>query len=77
MLLCIIGAFSFFTWINSCNNSSNTKALRKIESRLDSLATPAQVKQINEQTSYKFLIYENDLDNKRTSLSEIENKLSK
>ena len=74
-------AISLITFFNTCGSSTSVS---KVNKRIDSLyqivnrlPTQNDVKRITEQTSYKFLIYETDLDHKKTSLSDIENKLDK
>jgi len=73
--------------LGQCNNSrrdnSQSKKIAQLESKIDSLTVELKskpsLKEIDESSVhnfYDFLIYEDDLDKGKTSLSEIKNKAS-
>lgn len=51
------------------------KDIRTITAKIDSLPSEAQIQKRMNETMFNFLIYENDFDSKKTSLSEIRSKL--
>jgi hypothetical protein len=51
------------------------KDIKQIAGKVDSLPTSDQVKQTVNESMFNFLIYENDFDSKKTSLSEIKSKI--
>lgn len=57
------------------NQDKIKKDISKISSRLDSLPTQKDVQHTMNQVMFDFLIYEDDFDHKKTSLSEIKNKI--
>jgi hypothetical protein len=73
-----IGLF-LLLFIKQCNVSSDQdkiqKDLKKITSRIDSIPSEAQIQKRLNETMFNFLIYEDDFDRKKISLSEIRSKL--
>ena len=75
-----------FCFFQTCGSKGkiidNKKEVQKLQTQVDSLtkviAIKPSVEQVQyemEQTMYKFLIYEEDLDKGRVSLSEIKNRI--
>jgi hypothetical protein len=52
------------------------KDIKAITGKVDSLPTSDEIKKTMNETMFDFLIYENDFDSKKTSLSEIKSKLN-
>lgn len=86
VILYIILFLSLTCFFQTCGSkgkiTDNKKKIESVEKRLDSLTKVISVKpsveQVNyemTQTMYKFLIYEEDLDKGRISLSEIKNRI--
>ena len=86
--LCIfaITFFSLMCFFQTCGSKGkirdNKKEIEVLETKVDSLInvvdSKPSAKEIQyemEQTMYKYLIYEDDLDKGKTSLSEIKNKI--
>jgi hypothetical protein len=86
--ICIYSSvfFSLLSFLQTCGSkgkvTDNKKKIEVLESKVDSLIniTVAQpnstsIKNQMEQTMYKFLIYEDDLDKGKTSLSDIKSKI--
>jgi len=85
----VIPSIAFFTllcFFQTCGSkgkiTDNKKEIQLLQSKVDSLqslivAKPSreEVTYEMEQTMYKFLIYEEDLDKGRVSLSEIKNRI--
>ena len=85
----VIPAIAFFTllcFFQTCGSKGkirdNKKQIDVLETKVDSLIkiTDAQpdaslIKYEMEQAMYKFLIYEDDLDKGKTSLSDIKSKI--
>ena len=85
---CIFGItfFSLMCFFQTCGSkgkvTDNKKKIEVLETKVDSLIkiTDAQpdatlIKYEMEQAMYKFLIYEDDLDKGKTSLSDIKSKI--
>jgi hypothetical protein len=85
----VVPAIAFFTllcFFQTCGSKGkvkdNKKAIESLQTQVDSLTkvldskpSNEDVNYIMEQTMYKFLIYEEDLDKGRVSLSEIKNRI--
>ena len=85
----VVPAIAFFTllcFLQTCGTKGkikdNKKAIESLNTQVDSLTkvldskpSNEDVNYIMEQTMYKFLIYEEDLDKGRVSLSEIKNRI--
>ncbi len=85
----VVPSIAFFTllcFLQTCGSKGkikdNKKAIETLQTQVDSLTkvldskpSNEDVNYIMEQTMYKFLIYEEDLDKGRVSLSEIKNRI--
>lgn len=69
----------FLLFLKQCSVTSDQdkmqKDIRKMVSKIDSLPNQAQIQKAMNQTMFNFLIYEDDFDHKKTSLSEIKTKI--
>jgi len=87
-LIYVVGTLCFLCFLNTCGTrgkiTDNKKEIEALNIKIDSLTkVVANQKDFNEdvieykmeQTMYKFLIYEEDLDKGRISLSEIKNRI--
>lgn len=76
---------AIITLLKQCSTRNDIdrmeKNLRSLEEKTDSIqkntVTREQVKYEMDQTMFNFLIYEDDFDKGRTSLSDIKNKINK
>jgi hypothetical protein len=82
----ILLIFCVLFFIQQCSTSRKSekayKQAKLTQESLDSLlkngpVNAEQVKHISQQTMFEFLIYEEDVDKGRTSLSDIKNKIEK
>jgi CII-binding regulator of phage lambda lysogenization HflD len=75
----IVLILSVLTLFKSCGDSREVAKLRKeletTNQKMEKYATKEQVEIISSKTMFDFLLYEDDLDKKKTSLSDIKNKL--
>lgn len=80
----IVLGFLFVLFVQQCSISRKSEKAYKqskvAAETVDSLVkagpvTASQVKYISQQTMFEFLIYEEDVDKGRTSLSDIKNKI--
>jgi hypothetical protein len=80
----IVLGFLFILFVQQCSVSRKAdKAYKQAKAStetVDSLVkmgpvTAGQVKHISQQTMFEFLIYEEDVDKGKTSLSDIKNKI--
>lgn len=80
----IVLGFLFILFVQQCNVSRKAdnayKQAKLSTATVDSLVkvgpvTAEQVKHISQQTMFEFLIYEEDVDKGKTSLSDIKNKI--
>lgn len=80
----IVVGFLFILFVQQCSVSRKAdkayKQAKVAADVTDSLVkagpvTAAEVKHISQQTMFEFLIYEEDVDKGRTSLSDIKNKI--
>jgi hypothetical protein len=79
ILISAVLFFSLISFFRGCSTSSKLDSLEKknkiLTSKIDSSVTEKQLNKSLEMTMYKFLIFEEDIDKKRMSLSEIQLKL--
>ena len=85
----VIPAIAFFTllcFFQTCGSKGdirdNKKAIESLQTKVDSLTTvldgkpdAKEVEYRMEQVMYRYLIYEDDLDKGKISLSEIKNRI--
>lgn len=78
-----------FTLLNTCGNRGANKENMKLRkeltatnaeidslySLLDQKASKADIQRISNKTMFEFLLYEDDLDRKKTSLSDIRTRI--
>jgi hypothetical protein len=73
LIIAVLGLFK------SCGDGREIAKLRKelenTNSKMDKYATKAEVEIISNKTMFDFLIYEDDIDKKKASLSDIKNKI--
>jgi archaellum component FlaC len=74
--------FCLLTLINTCSvrsaNSENRKLRKELEqtnNKIDSLASREEIQMISNKVMFDFLLYEDDIDNKKASLSDIRTKI--
>jgi hypothetical protein len=83
VILLIFGVLFFIQQCSTSRKSEKAyKQAKLTQETLDSLlkngpVNAEQVKHISQQTMFEFLIYEEDVDKGRTSLSDIKNKIEK
>lgn len=84
-------AFLFFVFVQGCQQSSKNKQMLKMQVRVDSLVSelkrrpvPMTDQQVRDavrdgsmESMYKYLIYEQDLDKGKTSLSQIRSDIDR
>ena len=67
------------TFVKGCSDSKEITKLRKelevVNTRMEKFATKEEVEIISNKTMFNFLIYEEDIDLKKASLSDIKNKV--
>lgn len=82
----IVLVFCVLFFVQQCSTSRKSekayKQAKLAQESVDSLIkvgplTKAEAKYISEQTMFEFLIYEEDVDKGKTSLSDIKNKIDK
>lgn len=75
----IVLILAILTLFKSCGDSREVSKLRKelelTNQKMEKFATKEEVEIISSKTMFDFLLYEDDLDKKKTSLSDIKNKL--
>lgn len=75
----IVLIVAILTLFKSCGDSREVSKLRKelelTNQKMEKFATKEEVEIISSKTMFDFLLYEDDLDKKKTSLSDIKNKL--
>jgi hypothetical protein len=57
------------------DNKALEKRMEKLETRVEENATAKEVRDEMERTMFNYLIYEDDLDKGKSSLSDIKNKI--
>lgn len=88
-LVVLIGVILLFV-INTCSSNGKISSLKKdvvslqnsvliklerMDAKIDLLPDQKKIEKFNNKLMYDFLIYEDDLDNRRTSLSTIKEKI--
>lgn len=75
----IVLIIALLTLFKSCGDSRELTKLKKelemTNSKLEKFATKEQVEIITNKTMFDFLLYEDDIDKKKASLSDIKNKI--
>lgn len=75
----IVLILAILTLFKSCGDSREIVKLRKelelTNQKMGQFATKEQIEIISTKTMFDFLLYEDDLDKKNTSLSDIKNKV--
>lgn len=75
----IVLVITILTLFKSCGDSREVTKLRKelevANQKIEKFATKEEVEIISSKTMFDFLMYEDDLDKKKTSLSDIKNKV--
>jgi hypothetical protein len=75
----IVLVIALFTLFKSCGDSRELSKVKKelelTNQKLEQYATKEEVEIIISKTMFDFLLYEDDLDKKKTSLSDIKNKV--
>lgn len=75
----IVLVITILTLFKSCGDSREVSKLRKelevANQKIEKFATKEEVEIISSKTMFDFLMYEDDLDKKKTSLSDIKNKV--
>lgn len=75
----IVLVIAILTLFKSCGDSREINKLKKelevTNNKLDKFATKEQVEIISNKTMFDFLLYEDDIDKKKASLSDIKNKI--
>lgn len=75
----IVLILAILTFFKSCGDSREISKLKKelevTNQKMDKYATKEQVEIISNKTMFDFLLYEDDIDKKKASLSDIKNKV--
>lgn len=75
----IVLAIAILTLFKSCGDSRELNKLKKeletTNAKLENFATKEEVEIISNKTMFDFLLYEDDIDKKKASLSDIKNKI--
>jgi hypothetical protein len=75
----IVLVIALLTLFKSCGDSREITNLKKelevTNQKMDKFATKEQVEIISNKAMFDFLIYEDDIDKKKASLSDIKNKV--
>jgi hypothetical protein len=79
-----IYVFCALTLLNTCStrsaNSENRKLRKELEAtnnKIDSLASREEIEMISNRVMFDFLIYEDDVDKNKASLSDIKTKIDR
>jgi len=73
VIVLVIAVLSFF---KSCGDSRELQKLRKeVEVVKEQSASKEEIELLQNKVMFEFLIYEDDIDNKKASLSDIKNKV--
>ena len=73
VIVLVIAVLSFF---KSCGDSRELQKLRKeVEVVKKQSASKEEIELLQNKVMFEFLIYEDDIDNKKASLSDIKNKV--
>lgn len=75
----IVLVVSILTLFKSCGDSRELSKVKKeletVNQKIEKYATKEEVEIISNKTMFDFLLYEDDLDKKKASLSDIKNKI--
>lgn len=75
----IVLVIAILTLFKSCGDSREITKLKKelevTNANLEKFATKEEVEIISNKTMFDFLLYEDDIDKKKASLSDIKNKI--
>lgn len=73
VLVMILALLTFF---KSCGDSRELQKLRKeVQTMSEAQATREDIEMISSKTMFQFLLYEDDVDKNKASLSDIKNKV--
>lgn len=72
----IVLVLSLLSLLKSCGDSRELQKLRKeVEVVKEQSASKEEIELLQNKVMFEFLIYEDDIDNKKASLSDIKNKI--
>jgi hypothetical protein len=72
----IVLVLALLSLLKSCGDSRELQKLRKeVEVVKEQSASKEEIELIQNKVMFEFLIYEDDIDNKKASLSDIKNKI--
>ena len=73
----IVLVLALLSLLKSCGDSRELQKLRKeVEVVKSQSATKEEIELLQNKVMFEFLLYEDDIDNKKASLSDIRNKIS-
>lgn len=73
----IVLVLALLSLLKSCGDSRELQKLRKeVEVVKSQSATKEEIELLQNKVMFEFLLYEDDIDNKKASLSDIKNKIS-
>jgi hypothetical protein len=72
----IVLVLALLSLLKSCGDSKELQKLRKeVEVVKEQSASKEEIEILQNKVMFEFLIYEDDIDNKKASLSDIKNKI--
>ena len=72
----IVLVLALLSLLKSCGDSRDLQKLRKeVEVVKEQSASKEEIEILQNKVMFEFLIYEDDIDNKKASLSDIKNKI--
>ena len=72
----IVLVIAVLTFFKSCGDSRELSKLRtEVQTLRETQATQEEIELIQNKVMFEFLLYEDDIDNKKASLSDIKNKI--
>jgi hypothetical protein len=72
----IVLVLALLSLLKSCGDSRELQKLRKeVEVVKEQSASKEEIELLQNKVMFEFLIYEDDIDNKKASLSDIKNKI--
>jgi len=72
----IVLVLALLSLLKSCGDSRELQKLRKeVEVVKEQSASEEEIELLQNKVMFEFLIYEDDIDNKKASLSDIKNKI--
>jgi hypothetical protein len=72
----IVLAIAVLSFFKSCGDSRELSKLRtEVQTLKETQATQEEIELTQNKVMFEFLLYEDDIDNKRASLSDIKNKV--